>query len=180
MTSKADTHATGLIPAFSKTRTIKGRIRKRNSLNGAQHAPRSVFIYSVVRYSEGYSHYKSPIVSRGCVLSGDRALSFMEMVDLLDKWHGIPLVDLGDLLLSVDIWLIECLDPAAAVVAIGEVHGPALVEKATPIEAIKSPIWNSIYCLIVLVTVVCFIVVSLLPLFPSQRSQNASFLWYDH
>ena len=105
----------------------------------------------------------------------------METVDLLDKWRGILLVDLGNLLFSVDIWLIECLDPAAAaIVAAGEVPGPALVENATPIEAMKSPIRNSIYYLIVLVTVVCFIVVSLLPLFPSQRSQNASFLWYDH
>ena len=104
----------------------------------------------------------------------------MNTVNLLDKWRGILLVDLGNLLLSVDIRLIECLDPAAAIVAAGEVPGPALVENATPIEAMKSPIRNSIYCLIVLVTVVCFIVVSLLPLFPSQRCQNASFLWYDH
>ena len=82
----------------------------------------------------------------------------METVDLLDKWRGILLVDLGNLLFSVDIWLIECLDlAAAAIVAAGEVPGPALVENATPIEAMKSPIRNSRYCLIVLMILSRFI-----------------------
>ena len=40
----------------------------------------------------------------------------METVDLLDKWRGVFLVDLGDLLFSVDIRLIECLDPASAAI----------------------------------------------------------------